>query len=254
MIALISPSKDLNYKSVVPYPSTDLPRLFDQSKLILEVIKKKKIKDLMKLMDISAKLAEENVNRYQHFSEEFTVENSRPAIFAFAGDVYRGLEPYTLDTNQLQYCQTHLKILSGLYGILRPFDLIQAYRLEMGIPLKVQKSKNLYSFWGNTITDLLQEDINESKSEHIINLASKEYFEAIKLDRIKVPVINIQFREHKKNGLSFVSYTAKKARGLMAKFMAIENLDHAEQLKNFNLENYHYEGELSSASDWFFIR
>ncbi len=254
MIAVISPSKDLNYKSVVPFPSTDLPRLFDQSKRILEVIRKKKVKDLMKLMDISTKLAEENVNRYQNFSEEFTNENSRPAIFAFDGDVYRGLDSYSLNQSQIQYCQNHLRILSGLYGLLRPFDLVQAYRLEMGIPLKVQKSKNLYTFWGSTITDLLQSDILESNSKYLINLASKEYFEAIQLDRIKVPVINIHFREYKKNGLSFVSYTAKKARGLMAKFMVLENLNSAEQLKSFNLDNYHFESELSSANDLFFIR
>jgi cytoplasmic iron level regulating protein YaaA (DUF328/UPF0246 family) len=254
MIALISPSKDLNYKSEFPVASKDLPRLFDQSKIILEVIKKKKVKDLMKLMDISTKLAEENVRRYEVFSESFTKENSRPAVFAFAGDVYRGLEAYTLNKVQLNYCQKHLRILSGLYGLLRPYDLIQPYRLEMGIPLKVNKHKDIYSFWGSTITELLQKDIEESKSKHLINLASQEYFEAIKVKELKVPVINIHFREYKNNKLSFVSYTAKKARGLMAKYMALENLKSADELKGFNLENYQHDSGLSSAADWYFIR
>ncbi len=254
MIAVVSPSKDLNYKSVVPLSSTDLPRLFDQSKRILEVIKKKKVKDLMNLMDISAKLAEENVNRYQNFSEEFTIENSRPAIFAFDGDVYRGLESYTLNKIQLKYCQNHLRILSGLYGLLKPFDLMQAYRLEMGIPLKVNRKKNLYEFWGTCITDLLQGDLEQTQSNHLVNLASQEYFEVLQPERIRVPIINIHFREYKKNGLTFVSYTAKKARGLMVRYMALENLQVAEGLKKFNLDNYHFQPDLSSDTDWFFIR
>lgn len=254
MIAVVSPSKDLNYKSVVPLSSKDLPRLFDQSKRILEVIKKKKVKDLMNLMDISAKLAEENVNRYHNFSEEFTNQNSRPAIFAFYGDVYRGLESYTLNEIQLQYCQNHLRILSGLYGLLKPFDLMQAYRLEMGIPLKVNRRKNLYEFWGTSITDLLQEDLEQTQSNHLINLASQEYFGVLQSERIKVPIINIHFREFKQNGLTFVSYTAKKARGLMVRYMALKNLQVAEGLKNFNLDNYHFQPDLSSDTDWFFIR
>lgn len=254
MIAVISPSKDLNYKSPIPIQSNDLPRLFECSSVILQQIKKKKVKDLMKLMDISEKLAEKNVKRYQSFSEEFTNENSRPAIFAFSGDVYRGLEANSLNKSQLNYCQKHLRILSGLYGLLKPFDLIQAYRLEMGLPLKINKHKNLYFFWGTKITDLLQNDIEESKSKHLINLASKEYFEAIDINQLKIPVINIHFREHKKNGLSFVSYTAKKARGMMAKFMAVDKLSNAEDLKSFKMDNYSFDSGLSSSGDWFFIK
>lgn len=254
MLAVLSPSKDLNYKSPVPIDSKDLPRLFEKSKIILDVLKKKKVKELMKLMDISSKLAQENVNRYHSFSEEFTIDNSRPAIFAFDGDVYRGLEAYTMNSTQLEYCQQHLRILSGLYGLLKPYDLIQPYRLEMGVPLKVLKFKNLYAFWGTTITDLLQKDIEESKSEYLINLASKEYFESIDLSKMNVPVIHIQFRELRNNRLSFVSYTAKRARGLMAKFMSQENLTSAGDLKHFNLDNYKFESELSSPTEWFFVR
>lgn len=254
MIALISPSKDLNYTSDILFQSNDLPRLFDHSKKILEVISKKKRNALMKLMNISVKLADENLERYQSFSEDFNSTNSRQAIFAFAGDVYRGLDAFTLDAQSLKYSQEHVRILSGLYGLLRPFDLMQAYRLEMGIPLKVSRHKNLYSFWGSIITDLLQQDIEESKSKHLINLASKEYFEAIHLSKIKVPVINIHFREYKKNVLSFVSYTAKRARGLMIRQMAIDKMKIAEDLKNFNLEDYHFSSELSDDLNWFFIR
>jgi cytoplasmic iron level regulating protein YaaA (DUF328/UPF0246 family) len=254
MIAVVSPSKDLNYKSEIPFKSNDLPRLFGQTMQILEVIRKKKVKELMKLMDISTKLAEENVKRYQNFSDVFTPLNSRQAIFAFDGDVYKGLDAYSLQKSQLDYCQNHLRILSGLYGLLKPFDLMQAYRLEMGVPLKVNRKKNLYEYWGTSITDLLKEDIEQTQSKHLINLASQEYFGVLQPERIGVPIINIHFREFKKNGLTFVSYTAKKVRGLMVKYMALEKLQTAEGLKNFNLDNYHFQPDMSSINDWFFIR
>jgi cytoplasmic iron level regulating protein YaaA (DUF328/UPF0246 family) len=254
MIAVLSPSKDLNYKAELPFQSTDLPRLWEHTQQILPVIKKKKSAALRKLMDISVKLAQENANRYQEFSDQFTKDNSRPAIYAFAGDVYRGLEAYQLNKSEIDYAQDHLRILSGLYGLLKPMDLIQAYRLEMGIGLKVGKHKNLYSFWKNTLTDLLQKDLELTQSQYLINLASQEYFEAIDLQALKVPVINIHFREYKKNELMFVSFTAKKARGLMARFMINEKLERASQLKEFNLENYNYENGMSSNQDWYFIR
>lgn len=221
---------------------------------ILSVMKKKKSRDLVKLMTISQKLADENVLRYANFSNDFTDQNSRPALFAFSGDVYRGIEPHTLTRQQLDYCQSHLRILSGLYGLLKPYDRMQAYRLEMGIPLAIQKHKNLYSFWGNRITRLLQRDLEETNSKFLINLASNEYIESINRDELTVPVINIHFREIKKNVLNFVSYTAKKARGLMVRYMAQNNAMTPGQLKQFDLENYQYAENISSETEWYFVR
>jgi uncharacterized protein len=208
----------------------------------------------MKLMNISEKLAEENVHRYKNFSEEFTSTNSRPSIFAFSGDVYRGLDAYSLTKKQLSYTQKHLRILSGLYGLLRPFDLIQAYRLEMGLPLRVSRKKNLYAYWDTKITDLLNNDLKELKSNVLINLASKEYSEAIQFANVDCNVINIHFREYKKGKLTFVSFTAKIARGLFFRYLALENILKTEELKNFNLENYSYADDLSSSTDLYFIR
>lgn len=254
MLAIVSPSKDLNYKSPVPVSSTELPRMVDRSFELIAVLRKKSVKSLMSLMDISEKLALENVQRYKNFTEEFTSKNSRPAMFAFAGDVYRGLDAYTLDKKQIEFAADHFRILSGLYGLLRPLDLIQAYRLEMGIALKVQRKKNLYAFWGDFITNCLQDDLNRTKSQALINLASQEYFDVLNLNKIEQPVIHIHFREYKNDTLRFVSYTAKRARGLMLRYMILNKLKHADALKLFNLENYSFDPELSSPTEWFFIR
>ncbi len=254
MIAIISPSKDLNYKSPVPIDSEDLPRLLHESNIILEVIRKKNVKALMKLMNISEKLAHENMNRFQNFSEVFNKDNSRPSIFAFSGDVYRGLDAYSLTSKQINFAQNHIRILSGFYGLLRPLDLIQAYRLEMGLALRVSRKKNLYNFWGTKITALLKKDLDDSKSKTLINLASKEYSDALQFDQLNIPVIQIHFREYKKNGLKFVSFTAKIARGLFARFMILENVSNPVELKQFNFEHYTFAPELSSATDWYFVR
>lgn len=254
MLAIVSPSKDLNYKSPIPVSSSDLPRLVDRSNELIEVLQKKSIKALMKLMDISEKLAQENVLRYKNFSHEFNSDNSRPAMYAFAGDVYRGLDAYTLDNKQVQFAANHFRILSGLYGLLRPLDLMQAYRLEMGIPLKINRKKNLYGFWGDTVSDLLQEDLNKTKSQALINLASQEYFDVLNLNKIDQPIIHIHFREYKNETLRFVSYTAKRARGLMLRFLILNKLTQADGLKLFNFENYAFDPELSSSNEWFFVR
>ncbi|MBK6545667.1 MAG: peroxide stress protein YaaA [Saprospiraceae bacterium] len=254
MIAIISPSKDLNFKTPVPHPSLELPRLLDSSTQLIDELKKKSVKKLMHLMDISEKLANENSIRYHNFSNTFTLENSRPSIYAFAGEVYRGIDAYNLNDGQLKYCQNHVRILSGLYGLLRPLDLIQAYRLEMGVPLTIQRKKNLYKFWGSRITELLNQDLAATKSDFLINLASKEYFEVIDPKLIQVPIQNIHFREYKNEKLMFVSFTAKKARGLMVRYMALENCKNLDDLKGFNLEGYHFETKLSNETDWYFIR
>ncbi|MBK9107315.1 MAG: peroxide stress protein YaaA [Saprospiraceae bacterium] len=254
MLIVISPSKDLDFKKEIPTVSVTQPRFLSQTHAVVEVMKKKSARQLKNLMDISDKLAAENVDRYLKFEIQHQVSNARPAIFAFSGDVYRGLDAYSLGEQEINYCHQHLRILSGLYGLLRPLDLIQPYRLEMGIGLKIGKFKNLYQFWKGIIGKQLQNDLEKSGYNYLINLASQEYFQAIHLPDLKYPVINIHFREERNGKLSFVSFNAKKARGLMARYLADQHCTNALQIKEFNLENYGYNEKLSDEFDWFFTR
>ncbi len=254
MLALLSPSKDLDYKTPPPISGGQLPRLLSETEKLVSVLRKKNSRDLMKLMDISEKIAIENTNRYQHYSSTFDTTNARPAIFAFSGDVYRGLDARSLNKTQIQYCEKHLRILSGLYGLLRPLDLMQAYRLEMGTSLTVGKSKDLYHFWKAIITDLLRKDLEETKSKHLVNLASQEYIQVLDLAHIPIPMIHVHFREYRNNKLTFVSYNAKRARGLMARYMALSSCKKALDLQGFNLDAYGYAPEISDEWNWYFIR
>ncbi|MBK7880998.1 MAG: peroxide stress protein YaaA [Saprospiraceae bacterium] len=254
MIILVSPSKDLDYKNNVDRDSIEIPRLWEKSWPIIDQLRKYKPKKLGALMDISAKLAEENYQRNQAFSPDFNKENSRPAIFAFSGDVYRGLDVKSLDHASFDYCSDHLRILSGLYGVLRPMDLVQPYRLEMGTALKVGRKKNLYQYWGREIADLIQADIEAQSAKYLINLASQEYFEAVQLNDIKVPVIDIHFREFKNGKMQFVSFNAKKARGLMVRYMAQNKCADLECIKGFDLESYTFEEKMSEGNSLYFIR
>jgi len=254
MICLISPSKDLNYKDPFPITSSDIPRLWEQSWPIVEVLKKKKSKDLQKLMDISVKLADENVFRNQAFNQTFDAHNSRPALFAFSGDVYRGIDAYHMKPKEWDYCQDHVRILSGLYGLLKPYDLMQAYRLEMGTSLPVKRKPNLYKYWGSQITDLLNDDITANSAPFVVNLASNEYFHAIQPKNVVVPIVNVHFRELRAGKLIFVSYTAKVARGLMIKHLAQMNGSTLKHVKSFNLDQYSYDESKSTDTDLFFIR
>ena len=254
MICVISPAKDLNYKDNTPFFSSDTPRLWDKSWQLIELLKKKKSKDLIELMDISQKLADENVLRYQNFTYEFNEGNSKPAFFAFDGDVYRGLDAKNLTKAQITHGQKHVRILSGLYGLLRPLDLMQAYRLEMGTSLKVQRKKNLVDFWGDDISLLLKEDLIQTKSKALVNLASQEYFEAVRPQLLGVPVVHIHFRENHQGKIKFLSYNAKRARGLMTRYICIEKIKEWEKLKDFNFENYRWSEELSKGNELFFVK
>lgn len=255
MLAIVSPSKDLDFKSSGYTESNDIPRLWNQSLELVHLMKTKSKPSLKKLMTISDKLAEENINRYKNMSSDFTDANSKPALFAFSGDVYRGIDCNTLDNAHINYLQQNLRILSGLYGLLRPLDRIQAYRLEMGLALKISsKTKNLYQFWTQSVTELLQQDLLENKHSHLINLASDEYFQSIDQKKIKIPIIHVHFRELRNGKLSFLSYNAKKARGLMVRYMAINKVGSLDSLLKFNLENYFYDPSQSDESKLFFIR
>ncbi|MBK9642023.1 MAG: peroxide stress protein YaaA [Saprospiraceae bacterium] len=254
MIILVSPSKDLDYQSNIEQNSTEIPRLWEKSWPIVEQLKKYSPKKLAALMDISPKLAAENHQRNQAFIQQFTKENSRPALYAFSGDVYRGLDVESLDPLSIHYCASHLRILSGLYGLLRPMDLMQPYRLEMSTALKIGRKKNLYQYWGNEIADLIQSDIEQQSGKYLINLASQEYFEAVQLKQIKVPVIDIHFREFKNGKMQFVSFNAKRARGLMVRYMAMEKTADVESIKGFDLESYTFDEKMSNEKSFYFIR
>ncbi|MEP7196406.1 MAG: peroxide stress protein YaaA [Saprospiraceae bacterium] len=253
MIILISPSKDLDFTTESPVSNT-VPRLWSHSLQLLELMQKKSVNGIKKMMDISDKLAKENYDRYQKMKPEFGTENSKPALYAFSGDVYRGLDVLSMDPESIEYCSERLKMLSGLYGLLRPMDLIQPYRLEMGIQLKHKKTKNLVQFWKNKLTELLIQDIEDTNSKYLINLASNEYFEAVERDKIKIPIIHIHFRELRNGKINFLSFNAKKARGLMVRYMAENKIETLNSIQKFNIENYQFDAQLSDSTNFYFVR
>lgn len=253
MIAILSPSKTLDLDPI-KIPNYTLPSFTEQSIELVSVLKKKNSTALKKLMNISDKLSSLNVERYSNFQNEFTPATSKPAIHTFKGDVFIGLGAEDFTKPNLKFAQKSVRILSGLYGVLKPMDLIQAYRLEMGTKLKVKKAKNLYEFWGSNITDLLNAELAEFKKPVLINLASNEYAKAIQFKDIKAEIINIDFREYRGDDLKFISFNAKKARGLMARYMVKNKITSLGKLKGFNYEDYSFSEELSTVDRWMFVR
>lgn len=252
MKIVISPAKSLNFESSLPNYLHTEPQFLKEARTIQSTLKKKKPKALVKLMDISDKLAELNWQRNQDWETPFTAKNARPAMYAFDGDVYNGLDAYTLSAEQVNVLQDKLRILSGLYGLLKPLDLIQAYRLEMGTGLPVGKNKNLYEFWKNTITKTINTELQ--KGELFINLASNEYFQAIDKKALKVAVITPEFKDYKDGNLKIISFFAKKARGLMVRYIIDTNAETIDDLKGFNYDGYGFDGNLSTASKLVFTR
>jgi len=252
MKIVISPAKSLNFESCLPYSLHTEPSFLKEATTIQRTLKKKKPKALSKLMDISEKLAELNWQRNQDWHTPFTKDNARPAIYAFDGDVYVGLDAYTLSEEQLTVLQDKLRILSGLYGLLKPLDLIQAYRLEMGTDLPIGKNKNLYEFWKKTVTNKLNSELQTG--ELFVNLASNEYFSAVDVKSLKVPVITPEFKDYKDGNLKMISFFAKKARGLMVRYIIDTNAETIDDLKGFNYEGYAFDWNLSTATKLVFTR
>ncbi len=252
MKIVISPAKSLDFESKLPTKNYTEAQFLDKSEAIQKTLKKKSPKKLMELMSISEKLAELNWQRNQDWSLPFNQENARQAVYAFNGDVYTGLDAYTIPEEKLDILQDKLRILSGLYGLLKPMDLMQPYRLEMGTNLKVGTKKNLYEFWKKTVTDSLN---NELKDEELfINLASNEYFKAIDTKKLKVPVITPEFKDYKDGKLKMISFFAKKARGLMVRYIIDNNVETLDELKNFNYEGYAFDANLSKGNALVFTR
>ncbi len=252
MKIVISPAKSLNFEKELPTQRFSEPQFLKQATTIQKTLKKKKPKVLSELMDISDKLAELNWQRNQEWQTPFTAENARPAVYAFDGDVYTGLDVFTLSEAKLDDLQDKLRILSGLYGLLKPFDLMQPYRLEMGTSIAIGTNKNLYEFWKKTITKTLNSELQ--KGELFINLASNEYFSAVDVKALKVPVITPEFKDYKDGQLKMISFFAKKARGLMVRYIIDTNAETIEDLKGFNYEGYAFDSNLSSGTKLVFTR
>jgi len=241
MKIVISPAKSLDFESSMPTEQYTQPLFLDEAEKLNKVLAKKKPKALSDLMGISDQLADLNWRRNQEFSLPFTQENARPAVFAFNGDVYQGLDACTLKENQMDRLQDTLRILSGLYGVLRPLDLIQPYRLEMGTRLKVGRKKNLYEFWKKAITDQLNAELKEG--ELFLNLASNEYFSAVDAKALKVPVIAPVFKDWSKDKLRVISFYAKKARGAMVRYILDSGAETLEDIRAFDYEGYQFSQE-----------
>ena len=252
MKIVISPAKSLDFATPLPTQLHTESRFLKQANSIQKVLQKKKPKQLSELMDISEKLADLNWQRNQEWQTPFTLENARQAIFAFNGDVYLGLDVKSLPIEKLAVLQDKLRILSGLYGVLQPLDLMQPYRLEMGTKIGIGKSKNLYEFWKTTITKSLNAELK--KDELFLNLASNEYFDAVDKKALKVPIITPEFKDYKEGKLKMISFFAKKARGMMVRFIIDTNAETIEDLKRFNYEGYAFDANLSKGNTLVFTR
>ena len=252
MKIVVSPAKSLNFESPLPIQNYTESLFLKDAETIQKTLKKKKPKQLMELMDISEKLADLNWERNQNWSLPFSPENARPAVFAFDGDVYTGLDAYTIPTDKFPVLEDKLRILSGLYGILKPLDLMQPYRLEMGTSLPIGTKKNLYEFWKKKVTSSLNSELQ--KDELFINLASNEYFSAVDTKTLKVPVITPDFKDYKDGKLKMISFFAKKARGLMVRYIIDTNAETIEDLKQFNYDGYAFDANLSKGTTLVFTR
>ncbi len=252
MKILISPAKTLDFETPLPTNEFSTSRFIKESRIINKVIKQKTPRELSELMSISDKLAELNWQRNKTWRTPFTTENSRPALYSFAGDVYLGLNANTLPLDKLPLLQERLRILSGLYGLLKPLDLMQPYRLEMGTKIAIGEQKNLYDFWKKKLTESLNKELK--KGELLINLASNEYFSAIDTKSLKVPVITPEFLDSKDGKLKMISFFAKKARGLMVRFIVDTHVETIEDLKNFDYEGYRFDANLSKGNTLVFTR
>ena len=249
MLAVISPSKTQDFEPAQIDVFTQT-RQIEQSQVLVDLLKDKTQGDIASLMSISDKLSKLNFDRFQTFSTPFTLSNAKQALLAFKGDVYNGIDASSLSLDDFEFAQGHLRMLSGLYGVIRPLDLIQPYRLEMGTKLKNSQGKNLYEFWGDQISQVL----NEDESEVIINLASNEYFKGIDKKSINAKIINIAFKELKNDTYKIIGIYAKRARGLMVNYMIKNRLTEPELLKDFNVEGYQFRQAMSDDLTWVFTR
>ncbi|MDC4169054.1 peroxide stress protein YaaA [Photobacterium damselae] len=254
MLIVVSPAKTLDYESPLVTEQYTLPELTEHSQQLIEVCRELTPMDIARLMKVSDKIAGLNAARFAEWVPTFTPENARPAMFAFKGDVYTGLAAETMTDEQIAYAQQHFRMLSGLYGLLRPLDLMQPYRLEMGTKLENPRGANLYQFWGNIITDKVNQALAEQGDDILVNLASNEYFKSVKPKQVKGTIITPVFKDAKKGQYKVISFYAKKARGLMARYIIDNQIDSIEKLKEFDAAGYYFVAAESTATELVFKR
>jgi len=254
MIAVLSPAKKLTEKDPNQIPETTLPQFMSESDALMKKLKTLKPSGLSKLMKISPKLADLNYSRNQDWTNKFNTKNAHPAALSFDGEVYWGLEAETFKKGDFKFAQKHLRILSGLHGVLKPLDLIKPYRLEMGSKFSVGRNKNLYEFWGDKITEVLAEDLKATKSKAIVHLASNEYFKSVDTKKLDTEIITMHFRDLKNGVYKPLFAYVKRARGQMAAFIVKNRLKKVEDCKAFDTKGYRYNSKLSEGNDWVFTR
>lgn len=253
MLILISPAKTLDYSTPKIQEHTQ-PDFTSDIKALVQVMKKKSASDIAQLMHISANLAELNEVRYKTFQSEFNFENSKQALLAFKGDVYTKIDVDNYTQEDFAFAQEHLRILSGLYGLLKPLDLIQPYRLEMGTRFANRRGQNLYRFWGDTITDQLNRELGSRREKVLVNLASTEYWQSVNPRKLDADVITPVFKDCKNGQYKIISFFAKKARGMMSAYIIQQQVNNSEALKHFNTAGYAFNESMSSATEWVFTR
>lgn len=254
MLILISPAKTLDYQSPLATERYTQPALLEHSQQLIKTARTLSAPQIKKLMGISDKLADLNATRFHDWQPDFTPENARQALLAFKGDVYTGLQAETFSDADFDFAQKHLRMLSGLYGVLRPLDLMQPYRLEMGIRFENERGKDLYQFWGDIITDTLNEALAQQGDEIVVNLASDEYFRAVKPKALNARIIKPVFLDEKNGTFKVISFYAKKARGLMSRYIIEQRLTKPEQLTGFNREGYFFDEAASTPDELVFKR
>ncbi len=251
MLVVVSPAKTLDFESAPVTKDHTQPRFLEQSQLLVDDLKELAVPELATLMKLSDKLAALNMARFQTWSTPFDFTNAKQAVLAFKGDVYTGLDADSLDNDGLTFMQQHLRILSGLYGVLRPLDLIQAYRLEMGTKFNTAKGKDLYQFWGQQLRESIEAELDDGI---LINLASNEYFKALQAKKLNARIITPVFKDWKNGQYKIISFYAKKARGLMSRYIIENKINKPEQLQQFDLDGYYFNPEMSKGDNWVFIR
>jgi cytoplasmic iron level regulating protein YaaA (DUF328/UPF0246 family) len=254
MIILLSPAKSLDFKTPVAIKEATMPQFVNQASQLMTTLRQQSALDLSKLMNLSDSLSVLNFERNQQWTQNHSAQNAKPAVYAFQGDVYQGLAAGTLTSAQVKRCQKHVRILSGLYGILRPLDLMQPYRLEMGTKLKNRGGKNLYDFWGNTLREAIYAELLALKSRLVINLASNEYSKAAKLKSLNAEVISPVFKDWKNGQYKLISFFAKRARGLMTRYLMTSSVKTADGIRGFDFDGYAYNAGMSSENTPVFTR
>lgn len=254
MLILVSPAKTLDYESPLPTTEHTLPELTEHSAELIEVCRQLTPQDIASLMKVSDKIAGLNVARFAQWSPQFSLENARQALFAFKGDVYTGLEAESLSDEDIHYAQTHLRMLSGLYGLLKPLDLMQPYRLEMGTKLANSRGSNLYQFWGDIVTNKVNEALQQQGDDYLVNLASNEYFKSVKPAKIQGNIITPVFKDCKNGTYKVISFYAKKARGMMARYIIENKVDSLDKLKAFDSAGYFFVAAESTDTELVFKR